>query len=81
MPATVLITTALIVVARIADVSLDTVRTVSIVQGRRMFAACLGFFEALIYISAVARVLRDMGHPTYILAYALGFALGTYFGS
>jgi uncharacterized protein YebE (UPF0316 family) len=80
MPTAVLITTVLIVIARIADVSLDTVRTVAIVQGRRMFAACLGFFEALIYISAVAKVLQDMGHPTYVIAYALGYALGTYFG-
>jgi len=80
MPTAVFITTVLIVVARIADVSLDTVRTVAIVQGRRMFAACLGFFEALIYISAVAKVLQDMGHPTYVIAYALGYALGTYFG-
>jgi uncharacterized protein YebE (UPF0316 family) len=76
----VAITTVLIVLARVVDMSLDTVRTVSIVQGRRLFAASLGFMQALIYICAIAKVLQDMTHPTYALAYALGFALGTYLG-
>lgn len=76
----VALTTILIVLARIVDMSLDTVRTVSIVQGRRLFAACLGFVQALIYIFAVAKVLTDMSHWTYAIAYALGFALGTFVG-
>jgi uncharacterized protein YebE (UPF0316 family) len=38
----------LIVLARITDVTLDTIRTVAIVQGRRVFAAALGFFEAVV---------------------------------
>src|SRR6185295_10468435 len=80
MTTAVALTTILIVLARIVDMSLDTVRTVSIVQGRRLFAASLGFVQALIYICAIAKVLTDMSHPTYALAYALGFALGTYLG-
>ena len=80
MNTTVLITTILIVVARIADVSLDTLRTAAIVQGRRAYAACLGFVEAMVYICAIAKVLQDLSHPSYLVAYALGFALGTYLG-
>ena len=57
MNITVLITFCLIVLARITDVSLDTIRTVSIIQGRRAFAAVLGFFEAVVYICAAAKVL------------------------
>ena len=34
----------------------------------------------MVYICAIAKVLQDMGHPTYALAYGLGFALGTYLG-
>jgi uncharacterized protein YebE (UPF0316 family) len=71
---------ALIVLARITDVTLDTLRTASIVQGRRMFSAVLGFFEAVVYICAVAKVLLNMDHPIYALAYGLGFALGTFLG-
>jgi uncharacterized protein YebE (UPF0316 family) len=77
---TVAITTILIVVARIVDVSLDTLRTAAIVQGRRAYAACLGFVEAMVYICAIAKVLQDLSHPSYLVAYALGFALGTYLG-
>jgi len=80
MNLTVFITFWLIVLARITDVSLDTIRTVSIIQGRRVFAAVLGFFEALVYICAVAKVLLNMNQPVYALAYGLGFALGTYLG-
>jgi uncharacterized protein YebE (UPF0316 family) len=80
MNTTVVVTFVLIVLARIIDVSLDTVRTVSIVQGRRVFAALLGFVQALVYICAIGKVLQDMGQPAYVVAYALGFALGTYLG-
>jgi uncharacterized protein YebE (UPF0316 family) len=80
MNITVFVTFWLIVLARITDVSLDTIRTVSVIQGRRAFAAVLGFFEAVVYISAVAKVLLNMNQPVYALAYGLGFALGTYLG-
>ena len=60
MNATVFVTFWLIVLARITDVTLDTIRTVAIVQGRRNFAAVLGFFEAVVYICAVAKVLLNM---------------------
>ncbi len=47
MNLTVFATCWLIVLARIIDVSLDTIRMVSVVQGRRVFAAVLGFFQAV----------------------------------
>ena len=80
MPTSVAITFFLIIVARISDVTLDTVRTAAIIQGRRLFAAVLGFFEAVIYICVVAKVLLNMDHPVYALAYGIGFASGTYLG-
>jgi len=80
MNITVFVTFWLIVLARITDVSLDTIRTVSVIQGRRAFAAVLGFFEAVVYICAVAKVLLNMNQPVYALAYGLGFAAGTYLG-
>jgi len=80
MNITVFVTFWLIVLARITDVSLDTIRTVSVIQGRRSFAAVLGFFEAVVYICAVAKVLLNMNQPVYAVAYGLGFAAGTYLG-
>jgi uncharacterized protein YebE (UPF0316 family) len=80
MNTSVFITFWLIVLARITDVTLDTIRTVAIVQGRRAFSAVLGFFQAVIYICAIAKVLLNMDHPVYALAYGLGFASGTFLG-
>src|SRR6266536_1015276 len=80
MNLTVFVTFGLIVLARIIDLSLDTIRMVSVVQGRRAFAAVLGFFQAIVFISAVAKVLLNMNQPVYALAYGLGFATGTYLG-
>ncbi|HTL57099.1 MAG TPA: DUF5698 domain-containing protein [Candidatus Limnocylindrales bacterium] len=80
MNLTVFATFSLIVLARITDVSLGTIRMVSVVQGRRAFAAVLGFFEAVVFISVVAKVLLNMNQPVYALAYGLGFATGTCLG-
>ena len=80
MSTTVFVTFWLIVLARITDVTLDTIRTVAIVQGRRTFAAVLGFCQAIVYICAIAKVLLNMDHPVYALAYGLGFGCGTYLG-
>ena len=80
MNTAVFVTFWLIVLARVVDVTLDTVRTVAIVQGRRVFAAVLGFFQAVVYVCAIAKVLLNMDHPVYALAYGLGFASGTFLG-
>jgi len=61
-------TSLLIVFARITDVSLDTIRTVAIVQGRRMFAGLIGFFESLIYVCVIAKVLLNIDKPIYACA-------------
>lgn len=71
----------LIMAARIGDVSLGTLRTVVMVQGRRGLAFVLAIAEILIWVfvvSAVITQIRDT--PIYGVAYALGFALGTWIG-
>lgn len=71
----------LIVAARICDVTLGTMRTMAIVNGRRGLAWGLGFFEVLIWIYAVSAVLRNgIESPVVAVAYALGFATGNYIG-
>jgi uncharacterized protein YebE (UPF0316 family) len=71
---------ALIVLARIGDVSLGTVRTICVVNGRRGISWILGFFEILIWIVVVSKVINNLSHPAYAIAYALGFATGNYVG-
>jgi uncharacterized protein YebE (UPF0316 family) len=63
MNATVFVAFWLILPARITDVTLDTIRTVAAVQGRRNFAAVLGFLEAVVYLCAVAKVLLSTQAP------------------
>jgi len=64
-----------IILARIADVSLGTVRTICVVRGARWTAAWLGFMEVIVWITAVSGVLIE---PTLVkvVAYGVGFALG-----
>jgi uncharacterized protein YebE (UPF0316 family) len=76
----VALTCLLIVAARITDVSLGTIRTINVVQGRRTLALVLGFFEVLIWLLIVSRVISEISQPAYAIAYALGFALGNFVG-
>ncbi len=80
MDTSVWLTCALIVVARICDVSLGTLRTVAILRGMRGLSWILGFVEVLIWIFAVSRVISNLQHPAYAVSYALGFATGNYVG-
>ncbi len=70
----------LILVARLLDVPLGTIRTILVVGGHRLAASVLGFFEVLIWALAVGGVITYLDHPTALLAYCLGFAGGTWLG-
>jgi len=67
----------LIFCLRITDVSIGTLRTISVVQGRIRLSVVLGFFEVLIWAFAVSQVItRIQEEPVLLLAYAGGFATG-----
>lgn len=70
-----------IFVLRTIDVGIATVRIVLIGRGRRAMAAGLGFVESLIWVVAVTRVLSGLDDPLRMVAFAAGFAAGTYLGS
>ncbi len=71
----------LIFLARICDVTLGTVRTILVVRGKRGLAAMTGFFEVGIYITVLGIIMAGgFEDPFKIVAYALGFATGTYVG-
>ena len=62
---------------RITDVSLGTLRTILVVQGRLPISVLIGFFEVLIWLTAVSQVIvRLKDSPVLLLAYAAGFAVG-----
>lgn len=65
---------------RICDVSLATLRLLSLVRGRKLLAASLGFVEILIWIVVVGTVVRNLDSAVLVIAYAAGFAAGTWVG-
>nr|WKN36360.1 DUF5698 domain-containing protein [Tunicatimonas sp. TK19036] len=70
----------LIFIARVSDVTLATVKLMFVVNSARKFAAILGFFEALITILALSRIMQDASNMAAYVTYAAGFASGTYIG-
>ena len=81
MHSELILTCLLIILGRIVDVTLGTVRTIFVVQGRRGWACVLGFFEVVIWIFVVARVINGISeNPYYAASYGIGFAAGNFFG-
>jgi len=70
----------LIFLARLADVTVATVKLMFVVNNARKMAAILGFFEALITIMALSRIIQDANNLPAFIMYAAGFAAGTYVG-
>jgi len=66
--------------ARILDVSIGTMRTIFVVRGHRLTAAGLGFFEVIIWLTAVSGVLHGDLSVMKAVAYGLGFASGNVVG-
>jgi len=71
----------IIIVARVIDVSLATIRTIVTIQGRRGLAVVLSVVELLIWVFIISQVINELSErPAYGVAYAIGFALGTFVG-
>jgi uncharacterized protein YebE (UPF0316 family) len=66
--------------ARIADVSLGTLRTIAVVRGRGLVASVLGFFEVSIWIAVITKVMQSLDSPWNMVGWALGFAAGNAVG-
>ena len=70
----------MIFIARICDVTLDTLRIIFVSKGNKLVAPILGFFEVLIWIIAITRIIKNLSNPVCYIAYAAGFATGNYVG-
>lgn len=66
--------------ARIADVSIGTMRIILISRGYRYLAPVLGFFEVIIWLAAIGEVMKGIGSTASYLVYGAGFATGNYVG-
>ncbi len=70
----------LIFIARLTDVSLSTLRIVLVTMGKRNIAPLIGFVEAFIWLLAIGQIMQNLTNIMSYLAYAGGFATGTFLG-
>ena len=70
----------LIFCLRICDMTLDTLRIIFMTRGLKRLAPIIGFFEILIWIFAITRIMQHLNSWVCYVAYAGGFATGNYVG-
>jgi uncharacterized protein YebE (UPF0316 family) len=75
-----LIIAGLIFAARIGDVTLGTLRAYFLTRGFKRYAVFFGFFESISWIVAIGQIFNNVNNPIAYLAYAGGYATGTYVG-
>ena len=73
---------ALILVARIVEVSIGTLRVILMNKGYRIISSVLAFIEVLIWVIVASNVLNKIAeNPIKVVVYSFGFAAGVYLGS
>jgi uncharacterized protein YebE (UPF0316 family) len=65
---------------RVCDMSLDTIRVLFVVRGKKKLAWVLGFFQSAIFVLAISQVLTNLTNYLYVIGYAAGFATGNVIG-
>ena len=70
----------LILAIRIGNLSLSTLRVLTVVRGRKPSAWALGFIQSLLYVTVITGVLMNLDNPWNLAAYAAGFATGNVLG-
>ncbi|MGW8251732.1 MAG: DUF2179 domain-containing protein [Anaerolineales bacterium] len=70
----------LIFLLRVCDMTLDTLRVLVVMRGKKSIAWFLGFFQAAIFVLAISSVLSNLDNPLNVIGYAAGFATGNVVG-
>jgi uncharacterized protein YebE (UPF0316 family) len=70
----------LIFMLRVGDMTLDTLRLLVVMRGKKAVAWIFGFFQALIFVVAISSVLKNLSNPLNMIGYAAGFATGNVVG-
>jgi len=66
--------------ARIMDVSINTVRIIYVLGGRKFTSTLLGFFESFIWLMAIRQIFEHLDNWMCYVAYPAGFAAGIFVG-
>ena len=70
----------LIFVARLIDMTLATMRHILITRGAKRIVPLLAFVEVTVWLLAMTQIMSNLDNLAYSLAWAAGFAAGTYCG-
>jgi uncharacterized protein YebE (UPF0316 family) len=70
----------LIAMARIMDVTINTIRMIFVARGYKTIAPILGFFEVVIWLVAIGQIMKNLGNFMSYIGYGAGFAAGNYIG-
>jgi uncharacterized protein YebE (UPF0316 family) len=65
---------------RVTDMSLDTLRVLFVMRGKKPIAWVLGFFQSAVFVLAITSVLNNLDNPLNLVGYAAGFATGNVLG-
>jgi len=70
----------LIFSARIIDQTIGTIRLIYAAKGFKYLAPLFGFFESIIWLTAISQIMRHLDNFYCYIAFAGGFAMGNFFG-
>jgi uncharacterized protein YebE (UPF0316 family) len=74
------LTAGTIFLLRVADMTLDTMRVLVVMRGRKAVAWGLGFLQSAIFVLAISSVLANLDNLLNVVGYAAGFATGNVVG-
>ena len=69
-----------IFVLRVLNISIDTLRFMLTMRGKRGISWILGFIESVLFVVVIGSVINDLNNILNIIGYSAGFATGTVVG-
>ena len=72
----------IVCIAKIVEISIQSLKTVMMVKGQRFKAAALGFIECIIWGLAISTIIGTLGDDMFLLVfYCVGYAVGLFLGA
>jgi uncharacterized protein YebE (UPF0316 family) len=72
----------IVCIAKIVEITIQSLKTCMMVKGQRFKAACLGFVECTIWGLVISTIIGTLGDNLFLLLfYCIGYATGLFLGS
>lgn len=76
------LTCIVVFMAKIVEISIQSIKTVCMVKSEKLLAAVLGFIECMIWGLVISSIITDLSSSGFLLvSYGLGYSCGMYLGS